>query len=193
MFSHATRLLKHAESVSVKEDDAQMLQDRKRKPQRHRLQHRFALAAAMRRCDPGHPAQEVFSDPSAGSGIPAGVLPHPFCNPAASGRGLRTFTHERHHAGRAGEVVERVVVGFHRRLGRQRSLTRSRVAALDLGLEFLATIARLGFAVFLTVGLVAAIRLTNGMNPVNPIAVPLCVGFFLWSLVLISCVTSRRA
>ncbi len=61
------------------------------------------------------------------------------------------------------------------------------------GLEFVAVIANLGFAVFLTVGFMAAIGLQIGMNPVNPNAVRLCAGFFLWSLVLISCVTSRRA
>ena len=61
------------------------------------------------------------------------------------------------------------------------------------GLEFLAVIAKLGYAVFLTVGFVAAIGLQSGMNPVNPNAVRLCAGFFLWSLVLVSCATSRRA
>ena len=61
------------------------------------------------------------------------------------------------------------------------------------GLEFLAVIAKLGFAVFLSVGFVAAIGLQSGMNPVNRNAVRLCAGFFLWSLILISCVTSRRA
>jgi hypothetical protein len=66
------------------------------------------------------------------------------------------------------------------------------VAALDFGLVFLAIIARLGFAVFLTVGFVAATGLTSGMNPVNPIPVPLCAGFFRWSLALIWSVTSRK-
>jgi hypothetical protein len=67
------------------------------------------------------------------------------------------------------------------------------VAALYFGLEFLAIIAKLGLAVFLTVGFVAAIGLTSGVSPINPIAVRLCTGFFLWSLTLILSVTSRSA
>jgi hypothetical protein len=61
------------------------------------------------------------------------------------------------------------------------------------GLEFLAMIANLGFAVFLTVGFAAGSGLTSGMSLTNPIAVRLGAGFFVWSLALISSVTSRRA
>jgi hypothetical protein len=189
----AAVLFYHPESVPVEEDGPQVLRDRMRKPQKHRLPYGFPPAAATRRRDPGQPVEDVFFEPRAGRGLLAGVLPHPFCGPAVTGRGLCAFPHQRHHAGRAGEVVEHVVRQFDCRLARQRPLTRSRVAALDLGLECLAIIAKLGFAVFLTVGFVAAIGLTSGMSFVNPMAVRLCAGFFLWSLVLISCVTSRRA
>jgi hypothetical protein len=183
----------HAESVPVKEDDPHVLSDRTRMPQRHRLPFGFPPAAAVRRRDACQPAEDVFLDPRAGRGLLSGVLPHPFRSPAVSGRGLCNFPHQRHHAGRAGEVVEHVVPEFDGRLARQQPLTRSRVAALHFGLEFLALIAKLGFAVFLTVGFVAAIGLTSGMNPVSPIAVRLCAGFFLWSLALISSVTCRSA
>jgi hypothetical protein len=193
MLSHATLPLNQAESVSVKNDDAQVLRDRTRKPQRHRLLHGYPLAAAMRRSDRREPAEDVCFDPRTGCGLPAGVLPHPFCNLTVPGCGFGTFAHERYRSERAGEVVEHAVRGFDRRLARQRPLSRSRVAALYFGLEFLAIIARLGFAVFLTVGLVAAIGLTSGMSIVNPIAVPLCTGFFLWSLVVIWSVTGRNA
>jgi hypothetical protein len=189
----AAVLLYHAESVPVREDDPQVLRDRKRRPQRHRLPNGFPPAAATRRRDPGQPGEDVFFDPGTGRGLLAGVLPHPFRSPAVSSRGLCTFPHQRHHAGQGGEVVEHVVREFDGRLARQRPLTRSRVAALDFGLEFLAIIAKLGFAGFLTVGFVAAIGLTSGKSLINPMAVRLCGGFFVWSLVLISCATSRRA
>jgi hypothetical protein len=185
--------LYHAESVPVKASDAQVLRDRMRKPPRHRLLHGYALAAAMHRRDPGHPAEDVFVGPRAGRDPLPGVLPHPFCSPAVSGCGLCIFPRQRHHLGRAGEVVVHVVRGFDGRLARQRPLSRSRVAALYFGLEFLAIIAKLGLGVFLSVGFVAATGPTSGTTPDSPIAVRLCARFFLWSLALISSVTSRSA
>jgi oxygen-independent coproporphyrinogen-3 oxidase len=103
------------------------------KPQRHRLLHGYPLAAAMRRREPGHLAQDVFFDPHAGRELLVGVLPHPFCNPAVTGCGFCTFPHERYHAGRAGEVVEHVVQEIDGRLARQPALIRRRVAALYIG------------------------------------------------------------
>jgi hypothetical protein len=193
MLSDPTVPLNDAEYVPIKGDEARVLRERMRKPQRHRPPFGFPPGTAMRRREAGQPAKDVFFDPRAGRDLLAGVLPHPFCSAAVSGRGLCTFPHQRHHAGRPGEVVEHVVRQFDGRIARLRTLSRRRVAALYFGLEFLAIITKLGFAVFLTLGFVAAIGLTSGMNPVNPIAVPLCAGFFLWSLALISSVTSRSA
>jgi hypothetical protein len=182
--------LNHAESAPVKEGDALVLRDRMRKPRRHRLLHGYPLAAAMRRREAGHPPEDVFFHAGARRDLLMRALPHPFCNLTASGCGFYTFPRERYHSEQANEVVELVVREFDGRRARQPALTRRRVAALDFVLELLA---RLGFAGFLTMGFVAAIGLTSGMSIVNPIAVPLFAGFFLWSLVLISCVTNRRA
>jgi oxygen-independent coproporphyrinogen-3 oxidase len=78
----------HAESIPVNEDDAQVLRDRQRKPQRHRLLHGYALAAAMPRRDAAYLAKDVFFDPHADRDLVVGVLPHPFCNPAVTGCGF---------------------------------------------------------------------------------------------------------
>ena len=115
MISHATRLLNHAESVSVKEDDALVLRDRMRKLQRHRPLHSYPLAAAhARRGEAGQPAKNVFFDPRACRDLLVGVRPHPFCNLTVTGCGFCTFPHERYHAGRAGVVVEHVGAGVRR-------------------------------------------------------------------------------
>jgi hypothetical protein len=79
---------------------------------------------------------------------------------------------------------------------RDRALDRSTSkvgASHGLGLELLAILAKLGFAVLLTQGFVCRLGLTTGMSLANPIAARLCAGFFLWSLALISCVRSRHA
>jgi hypothetical protein len=193
MFSIATLSLYHAESDPVKGDDAWVQRARMQKPQRHRLLHGYPLAAAKRRRRPIQPPRDLFFDPQVGRGLLVDVPPHPFCSPAVSSCGLCTFPHPRNHAGQPGKVVKHAGREIDGRLTRQPALTRRRVAALYFGLECLAMIGRLGFAVFLTVGFVAAIGLTSGMNITSPIAVRLCEGFFLWSLVLISCDTSRRA
>jgi hypothetical protein len=192
MFSIATHPLYHAKSLPVNADDAHVLRGRIQKPQRHRLLHGYPLAAALRRRDQGQPAEDVIFDPRAGRDLLVGVLPRPFCNPAVTDCGFCTFPHERCHAGRAGEVVEHVVQEIDSRLARQPALARRRVAAFYLGLELLAMAARLGFVIFLTVGFAAGLGLSDRTSLTNPIAVRLCEGFFLWSLALISCVTSRR-
>jgi oxygen-independent coproporphyrinogen-3 oxidase len=120
-------------SVPVHTDDAQVLRDRLRKPQRHRLLHGYPLAAAMRRRDPGEPAEDVFFDPRVSRDLLVGVLPHPFCNPALTGCGFCTFPHERYHADRAGEIVEHVIREIDGRLARQPALARRRVSALYIG------------------------------------------------------------
>jgi oxygen-independent coproporphyrinogen-3 oxidase len=133
MLSLPTVPFYHAQSGPVKGDDAQVLRDRMRKPQRHRLLHGYPLAAAMRHRVPGQPAEDVVFDPHAGRDLLVGVLPHPFCNPAVTGCGFCTFPHERYHAARAAEVVEHVVQEIDRRLARQPALAQRRVAALYIG------------------------------------------------------------
>jgi oxygen-independent coproporphyrinogen-3 oxidase len=133
MLPLVTLPLSPTEPAPVNGDDAQVLRDRMRKPQRHRLLHGYPLAAAMRQRDQGHPAGDVLFDPDAGRDLLVGVLPHPFCNPAVTGCGFSTFPHQRYHVGRAGEVVEHVVREIDARLARQPGLARRRVAALYLG------------------------------------------------------------
>jgi oxygen-independent coproporphyrinogen-3 oxidase len=133
MFSLTTLPFSGAASVPVNADDTQVLRDRLRKPQRHRLLHGYPLAASMRRRDPGQPAADVFFDPRAGRDLLVGVLPHPFCNPAVTGCGFCTFPHERYHAGQAGEIVEHVIQEIDGRIARQPALARRRVCALYIG------------------------------------------------------------
>jgi oxygen-independent coproporphyrinogen-3 oxidase len=133
MLSLVTLASYRAPSAPVDADDAQVLRDRMRKPQRHRLLHGYPLAAAMHRRDSSRPAEDVFFDPQAGRDLLVGVLPHPFCNPAVTGCGFCTFPHERYHAGRAAETVEHVVQEIDSRLARQPALARRRVAALYIG------------------------------------------------------------
>ncbi len=119
-------------AVPVLGDDAAVLHDRMRKPQRHRLLHGYPLAAAMRSRRADDPV-EVAYDAAGGRGLLVGVLPHPFCNPAVTGCGFCTFPHESFNAGRAEEVVEHVVGEIDERLARQPALHRRRVAGLYFG------------------------------------------------------------
>ena len=64
-------------------------------------------------------------------------------------------------------------------------------AGRDLGPELLSIMTRLVIAIFLTFRLAAGLGLSGDTTLTNPIAVRLCEGFFLWSLALISCFTSR--
>jgi hypothetical protein len=66
MFPLTTVPFYDAASVPVHADDAHVLRDRLRKPQRQRLLHRYSLAAAMGRGDPGQPAEDLSFDRHAG-------------------------------------------------------------------------------------------------------------------------------
>ncbi len=54
-------------------------------------------------------------------------------------------------------------------------------------------VARLGFSLFITTGLAAGLGLYAGMNTASPNGIEACGAVFLWTLVLISCVTCRRS
>jgi hypothetical protein len=60
-----------------------------------------------------------------------------------------------------------------------------------LGLRLLGVVARLGFSLFITAGFAAGLCLYAGMSLSSPNLVRTCGGVFLWTLALISCVTSR--
>ena len=60
-------------------------------------------------------------------------------------------------------------------------------------MQLLDIVARLGFSLFITAGFGAGLCLYTGMTLANPNLVRECGGVFLWTLALISCVTSRRA
>jgi oxygen-independent coproporphyrinogen-3 oxidase len=121
-----------AHSLPVKADDAPVLRERMRRPQRHRLLHGYPLAAALRRRGAGAP-EDVHLDPAAGRALLVGVLPHPFCNPAVTGCGFCTFPHAPYQAARAAQVIAAVVCEIEGRLRRQPELQGRRVTALYLG------------------------------------------------------------
>jgi hypothetical protein len=60
-----------------------------------------------------------------------------------------------------------------------------------LDVQLLDIVARLGFSLFITTGFAAGLCLYSGMTLANPNFVRACGGVFLWTLALISCVTSR--
>jgi hypothetical protein len=62
---------------------------------------------------------------------------------------------------------------------------------LHLGLHLLNIVARLGFSLFITAGFAAGLCLYAGMSLSSPNLVTACGAVFLWTLVLISCMTSR--
>lgn len=92
------------------------LQERMRRPQRHRLLHGFPLAAAMQ----ARPADiDLDVRPRKNRGLLVGVLPHPYCNPTVAGCGFCTFAHQQHRNDRAGEVIEHVVAEIQNRVDAQ--------------------------------------------------------------------------
>jgi oxygen-independent coproporphyrinogen-3 oxidase len=133
MFELATIDSPPAETFAPHEDDAQVLQDRMEKPQRHRLLHGYPLAAAMRRRQPSGRTLDVVFDPRAGRGLLVGVLPHPFCNPSVTGCGFCTFPHEAYNAPAAAAMVEHVLVEIDSRVRRQPSVGGRRVQGLYFG------------------------------------------------------------
>jgi hypothetical protein len=60
-----------------------------------------------------------------------------------------------------------------------------------LGLHLLDVVARVGFSLFITAGFAAGLCLNASMSLSSPMLVTACGGVFLWTLVLISCMTSR--
>jgi coproporphyrinogen III oxidase-like Fe-S oxidoreductase len=132
MLALTTIPLHHTEAVPAHEDDGQVLRDRMRKPQRHRLLHGYPLAAAMRPREASSPADDAFPWRSP-RGLLVGVLPHPFCNPAVTGCGFCTFPHEAYNAPDAVNVVEHVLREIDQRLERQPVLHRRKVTGLYFG------------------------------------------------------------
>ncbi len=130
MLSLTTIPLHQTDTLPAHEDDWQVLRERMRKPQRHRLLHGYPLAAAMRPRDAHAPAE---FDPGPGRGLLVGVLPHPFCNPAVTGCGFCTFPHEAYNAPGAIAVVEHVLREIDLRINRQPALHRRKVTGLYFG------------------------------------------------------------
>ena len=60
-----------------------------------------------------------------------------------------------------------------------------------LGLHLLDVVARVGFSLFITAGFAAGLCLNASMSLSSPNLVTACGGVFLWTLLLISCMTSR--
>ncbi len=123
----------HEDSVPAHEDDLRFLEDRMRKPQRHRLLHGYPLAAALPRRAPDHPVRDVVFDFERSRSLLIGVLPHPFCNPAVTGCGFCTFPHEAYRGPDAVAVVEHVLQEIEQRVSRQPGLLGRRVTGLYFG------------------------------------------------------------
>jgi oxygen-independent coproporphyrinogen-3 oxidase len=117
-------------TAAIQRDDAEVLRNQMRKPQRHRLLHGYPLAAAMRSRPAG---LDLDVQPNDKRGLLVGVLPHPFCNPAVSGCGYCTFAHEPYHGDRAADVVRYVIREIEGRVARQKRLPGRRVHALYFG------------------------------------------------------------
>jgi hypothetical protein len=60
-----------------------------------------------------------------------------------------------------------------------------------LGLHLLDIVACLGFSLFITAGFAAGLCVCTDMTLSSPNLVRACGGVFLWTLALISCVTTR--
>jgi hypothetical protein len=58
-------------------------------------------------------------------------------------------------------------------------------------MQLIDIVARFGFSLFITAGFAAGLCLYTGMTLASPNFVTACGGVFLWTLALISCVTSR--
>jgi coproporphyrinogen III oxidase-like Fe-S oxidoreductase len=116
--------------ASLREEDAVLLHDRMRKPQRHRLLHGYPLAAAMA---PRPAGLDLDVQPIDDRGLLLGVLPHPFCNPTVAGCGFCTFAHEPYHGDRAVGVVGHVIREIEGRVARQPRLARRPVRAMYFG------------------------------------------------------------
>lgn len=63
----------------------------------------------------------------------------------------------------------------------------------DLAREALILVARIGLALLLTAGFAAALILFTGLTLASPNLVRACEGFFLWTLAVMTCTTSRRS
>jgi hypothetical protein len=64
-------------------------------------------------------------------------------------------------------------------------------ARCQLGMQLLELAARLVLSLFITAGFAAALNLYADLSLSSPNVIRACEGIFLWSLALISCVTSR--
>jgi oxygen-independent coproporphyrinogen-3 oxidase len=115
------------------EDDAAVLGELLRKPQRHRLLHGYPLAAAMRRRDASQAEADLHFDFQSGRGLLVGVLPHPFCNPAVAGCGFCTFPHRKYDSAQAAEFVTAVLAEVEQRVRRQPDLLGRPVTGLYFG------------------------------------------------------------
>jgi coproporphyrinogen III oxidase-like Fe-S oxidoreductase len=121
---------RQGEPSAAPDSDRAYLQERLRKPQRHRLLHGYPLAAAMASRPTG---VDLDVQPDDQRGLLVGVLPHPFCNPAVAGCGFCTFAHEPYHGGRAAEVIEQVINEIDVRVTLQSRLWKRPITGLYFG------------------------------------------------------------
>ncbi len=117
----------------------QLVRNRLKKPQRHRLLHGFPLAASMPFLDHDTRRAVELGDPRFQHAyrldrpLLAGVLPHSFCNPKIAGCGFCTFPHEDFSSLKAAAVVNGVIREISTRVFKCPSLGGKAIDALYFG------------------------------------------------------------
>lgn len=117
----------------------ELLYQRMRKPQRHRLLHGFPLAAAMpyasdevRKLSEANHERFALKYPPDRK-LLIGVLPHSFCNPKIAGCGFCTFPHEDFSSLKAAAVVNGVIQEIDARMVSAPSLRQRSIPGLYFG------------------------------------------------------------
>lgn len=112
------------------------INQRKQKPQRHRLLHGYPMPSMMLRATGNeHDAEmlEAGIAPDPDRPLLIGVLPHSFCRPAVKGCGFCTFPHEVYSEEKARSVMAHVVDEIHGFLKRRPEFAQRRVPAVYFG------------------------------------------------------------
>lgn len=117
----------------------QLVRNRLKKPQRHRLLHGFPLAASMPFLNYDMRRAVELGDPRFQHAyrldrpLLVGVLPHSFCNPKIAGCGFCTFPHEDFSSLKAAAVVNGVIREISTRVSKCPALEGKAIDALYFG------------------------------------------------------------
>jgi len=125
--------------ASPQETLTQLVRNRLKRPQRHRLLHGFPLAASMpfldretrQAVEHGDSRWEHAYQPD--KPLLIGVLPHSYCNPKIAGCGFCTFPHEEFSSLKATAAVNGVIHEIQTRVTATPALSGMQVDALYFG------------------------------------------------------------